>query len=211
MSGPAAGRGGQLVSWRAQRVAHAVSELERSCHATDDVNLHTRRRRRDRGATLVEDRDPPAVAERGPGRRGKLLGEARRLQGTVRGQGDVNFVLSPAPAAGHLAEVIEDRAERASTLIASQLPVPDWHTVIGDPDQADAICDRLLHDAHRIELNGPSLRRTATFRVTRRQEGAPQSWKLLNSRRLEAVRVFGHYGVNLGLRRRGVAPVAQLA
>ena len=61
-----------------------------------------------------------------------------------------------------LAEVIEDRAERASTLIASQLPVPDRHAVIGDPNQADAICDRLLHDAHRIELTGPSLRRTKT-------------------------------------------------
>ena len=46
-----------------------------------------------------------------------------------------------------LTEVIEDRAERASTLIASQLPVTDWHAVIGGPNQADAICDRLLHDA----------------------------------------------------------------
>ena len=59
-----------------------------------------------------------------------------------------------------LTEVIEDRAERASTLIASQLSVTDWHAVIGDPNQADAICDRLLHDAHRIELEGRSLRRT---------------------------------------------------
>ncbi len=59
-----------------------------------------------------------------------------------------------------LTEVIEDRAERASTLIASQLPLTDWHAVIGDPNQADAICDRLLHDAHRLELKGPSMRRT---------------------------------------------------
>ena len=59
-----------------------------------------------------------------------------------------------------LTEVIEDRAERASTLIASQLPVTDWHGGIGDPNQADAICDRLLHDAHRIELKGASMRRT---------------------------------------------------
>ena len=59
-----------------------------------------------------------------------------------------------------LTEVIEDRAERASTLIACQLPVTDWHGVIGDPNQADAICDRLLHDTHRIELKGPSMRRT---------------------------------------------------
>ena len=64
--------------------------------------------------------------------------------------------LDAGPAARHraadLTEVIEDRAERASTLIASQLPVTDWHAVIGDPNQADAICDRLLHVAHRIEL-----------------------------------------------------------
>ena len=59
-----------------------------------------------------------------------------------------------------LLEVIEDRAERASTLIAGQLPVPDWHGAIGDPTQADAICDRLLHDAHRLALTGPSMRRT---------------------------------------------------
>jgi len=59
-----------------------------------------------------------------------------------------------------LIEVIEDRSERASTLIASQVPVNDWHAGIGDPNQADAICDRLLHNAHRIELEGPSIRRT---------------------------------------------------
>ena len=53
-----------------------------------------------------------------------------------------------------LTEVIEDRAERASTLIASQLPVTDWHAVIGDANQADAICDRLLHDAHRHRAEG---------------------------------------------------------
>ncbi len=61
-----------------------------------------------------------------------------------------------------LLEVIEDRAESTSTLIASQLPVKDWHGVIGDPNQADAICDRLLHNAHRIELKGPTMRRTKT-------------------------------------------------
>jgi DNA replication protein DnaC len=59
-----------------------------------------------------------------------------------------------------LVEVVEDRSERATTLIASQLPVKDWHASIGDPNLADAICDRLLHKAHRIELKGPSLRDT---------------------------------------------------
>lgn len=59
-----------------------------------------------------------------------------------------------------LIEVVEDRSERASTLIASQPPAKDWHAAIGDPNLADAICDRLLHNAHRIELKGPSIRRT---------------------------------------------------
>jgi DNA replication protein DnaC len=57
-----------------------------------------------------------------------------------------------------LVEIIEDRSERASTLIASQLPSKDWHASIGDPNLADAICDRLLHNAHRIELKGRSKR-----------------------------------------------------
>ena len=68
-----------------------------------------------------------------------------------------------------LIEVIEDRCERASTLIASQLPVKDWHGVIGDPNQADALCDRLLHRAHRIALKGPSLRETEAPPKARRQ------------------------------------------
>jgi DNA replication protein DnaC len=73
-----------------------------------------------------------------------------------------DWLLAPLrdPERRDLVEVIEDRAERASTLIASQLPVKDWHGVIGDPNQADAICDRLLHQAHRIDLKGPSLRQT---------------------------------------------------
>jgi len=59
-----------------------------------------------------------------------------------------------------LIEVIEDRSERTSTLIASQLPAKNWHAVIGDPNLADSICDRLLNNAHRIDLKGPSVRNT---------------------------------------------------
>jgi len=57
-----------------------------------------------------------------------------------------------------LVEIIEDRSERASTLIASQVPIKDWHAAIGDANLADAICDRLLHNAHRLELKGRSKR-----------------------------------------------------
>jgi len=55
-------------------------------------------------------------------------------------------------------EVIEDRNERASTLIASQLPVSAWHEALGEPTLADSICDRLVHASHKIELSGRSMR-----------------------------------------------------
>ena len=55
-------------------------------------------------------------------------------------------------------------------MIASQLPTQDWHGVIGDPNQADAICDRLLHNAHRIVLKGPTIRNTKTPPKTPRKD-----------------------------------------
>jgi hypothetical protein len=61
-----------------------------------------------------------------------------------------------------LLEILEERYGRRSTLITSQLPVASWHEVIGDPTYADAILDRLVHNAHRLNLEGDSLRRLKT-------------------------------------------------
>jgi DNA replication protein DnaC len=58
-----------------------------------------------------------------------------------------------------LLEILEDRYGRRSTIVTSQLPVSAWHDVIGNPTYADAILDRLVHNAHRIDLTGESLRR----------------------------------------------------
>jgi DNA replication protein DnaC len=58
-----------------------------------------------------------------------------------------------------LLEVIEDRHGSASTVITSQLPVEHWHEVIGDPTIADALLDRLVHNAHKINLKGESMRK----------------------------------------------------
>ena len=58
-----------------------------------------------------------------------------------------------------LLEVIEDRHGSASTVITSQLPIEHWHEVIGDPTIADAILDRLVHNAHKIMLQGESMRK----------------------------------------------------
>lgn len=58
-----------------------------------------------------------------------------------------------------LPEILEDRYGRRSTVITSQLPVSAWHDVIGNPTYADDILDRLVHNAHRIDLTGESMRR----------------------------------------------------
>jgi DNA replication protein DnaC len=58
-----------------------------------------------------------------------------------------------------LLEVLEDRHGRTSSLFASQLPVSAWHQAIGDPTIGDAVCDRIVHTAHRIELKGDSVRK----------------------------------------------------
>jgi DNA replication protein DnaC len=58
-----------------------------------------------------------------------------------------------------LLEIVEDRYGRASTLLTSQLPVSRWHDVVGEPTLADAILDRIVHHAQRIELKGDSLRK----------------------------------------------------
>jgi DNA replication protein DnaC len=58
-----------------------------------------------------------------------------------------------------LLEVVEDRDGTRSTILTSQLPVEAWHDHFGDPTVADAICDRILHRAHRIVLQGPSRRK----------------------------------------------------
>src|ERR1700739_4343979 len=58
-----------------------------------------------------------------------------------------------------LLEIVDDRCDRGSLLITSQVPVNRWHEVIGDPTLGDAILDRIVHRAHRIDLKRPSLRR----------------------------------------------------
>lgn len=59
-----------------------------------------------------------------------------------------------------LLEVLEDRYGLRSTIVTSQLPISSWHEYLVDPTLADAICDRLVNNAHRITLKGPSRRRT---------------------------------------------------
>ena len=60
-------------------------------------------------------------------------------------------------------EICEDRYQARSTILTSQLPVARWHEQIGDPTIADGILDRLVHNAHRIEMRGDSMRKKRTL------------------------------------------------
>ena len=64
------------------------------------------------------------------------------------------------PERRDLREIMEDRHDLKSMIITSQYPVSKWHELIGEPTNADAILDRIVHNAHRINLKGESLRKT---------------------------------------------------
>ena len=72
-----------------------------------------------------------------------------------------DFLITPLAAAERkdFLEIIEDRYVSTATVITSQCPLKDWHEAIGDPTLADAICDRLMHNAYKFELRGDSIRR----------------------------------------------------
>ena len=61
-------------------------------------------------------------------------------------------------------EIIEDRHGKGSLIVTSQLPVSKWYDIIGDKTMADAILDRIIHQAHRVELNGESMRKKAKIK-----------------------------------------------
>ncbi len=94
---------------------------------------------------------------RGDGRHPRLLRSLGRADLLILD----DFGLEPLDAGARhdFLEILEERYGRRSTIITSQLPVTAWHEIIGDPTYADAILDRLVHNAHRIELTGESLRR----------------------------------------------------
>ena len=58
-----------------------------------------------------------------------------------------------------LLEILDDRYDRRSTLITSQIPVEQWHAYLQDPTIADAILDRLIHNSYRLALKGESMRK----------------------------------------------------
>jgi DNA replication protein DnaC len=95
---------------------------------------------------------------RGDGSYSKLLRQLARLDLLILD----DFGLKPLSQTERhdLLEIIEDRHEFHSTIITSQLPIGSWHSYLNEPTVADALLDRLLTNAHRLELKGESLRKT---------------------------------------------------
>ena len=99
---------------------------------------------------------------RGDGRHARLLKSLARVELLILD--DWGLAPMTAEQRRDLLEIMEDRHGRASTIVTSQLPVEHWHDIIGDPTIADAILDRLVHNAHRLALKGESLRKAAAKR-----------------------------------------------
>lgn len=94
---------------------------------------------------------------RGDGRYAKLLRSLARVNLLILDDWGPE-PLGPEPRRD-LLEIVEDRYDSGSLLITSQLPIARWYELIGDPTLADAILDRIVHNAYRIELSGDSLRK----------------------------------------------------
>lgn len=94
---------------------------------------------------------------RGDGRHTRLLKTLARIDLLILDDWGL-AVLSQAQRID-LLEILEDRNGRGSTIVTSQVPVDQWHEMIGDPTLADAILDRLVHNAHRFNMTGDSMRK----------------------------------------------------
>lgn len=106
-----------------------------------------------RGPRLLDD----ITIARAEGRVARLLATWARVDVLLID----DFLIRPLrpDQAADVLEVIEDRVQRRSTIVTSQLPVTMWHDALGEPTVAEGILDRLLENVHRIELRGESMRR----------------------------------------------------
>ena len=115
------------------------------------------------GFTVVYHRLPRLLEElqlsRGDGRYLKLTRQLSHVDVLLLDDWGLTHLSTPQQS--DLLEVIDERHQHRSTIITSQLPVDNWHQTMTDPTLADAIVDRLVHNAHRITLKGESMRKQA--------------------------------------------------
>ena len=109
-------------------------------------------------------RASPLALARGDGHHARLLKSLACIELLILD--DWGLAPMTAEQRRDLLEIMEDRHGRRSTMVTSQLPFEHWHEIIGDPTLADAILDRLVRNAHRLALEGESLRKAAAKRQT---------------------------------------------
>jgi DNA replication protein DnaC len=100
---------------------------------------------------------------RGDGRHARMLKTLARVELLILD--DWGLTTLTQEQGRDLLEIVDDRHNRGSTIVTSQLPVDHWHEAIANPTVADAILDRLVHNAHRLTLTGDSLRKAAAKTV----------------------------------------------
>ena len=100
---------------------------------------------------------------RGDGRHARLLKSLARIDLLILDDWGLQILVQAQRI--DLLEILEDRNGRGSTLITSQVPIDQWCDVIGDPTLADAILDRFVHNAHRLNLTEDSMRKTKARRT----------------------------------------------
>ena len=94
---------------------------------------------------------------RGDGRHARMLKNLARVELLILDDWGLSVLTQGQRI--DLLEILEDRNGRGSTIVTSQVPAEQWHEVIGDPTLADAILDRLVHNAHRLNMTGESMRK----------------------------------------------------
>jgi len=114
------------------------------------------------GTSTIYVRLPRLIQElkiaRADGRYVKFLSRLQRIKLLIVDDWGINPFADEARR--DFLEIMEDRHDVRSTIIASQFPIDTWHEIIGDATLADAICDRVVHNAHKITLTGESMRKT---------------------------------------------------
>jgi len=112
-----------------------------------------------RSSRLFED----LALTRGDGRYCKLMNNLARTDLLIMDDWGLSVLTDRERR--DLLEILEDRHQIRSTIITSQLPLEHWHEAIGNPTLADAILDRLIHNAHKIQLKGLSMRKIKTQQI----------------------------------------------
>src|SRR6266545_3258069 len=149
-------RHGQGAGRPAATTRHRRARL-RGAHCDDD-------RPRDHRPREQAAHHPAQVRLPAPigGRRGRMLKTLARIELLILD--DWGLATLTQEQGRDLLEIVDDRHNRGSTIVTSQLPVDHWHEAIANPTVADAILDRLVHNAHRLTLNGDSMRKAAAKR-----------------------------------------------